>query len=211
MTSVAQRKRRKRTRNTSITLPHGQTAQMRDRIGKGKRSDMTEQDAAATVIAARAARLTALGDAAPVMARTDMAGCAVGNRLLLDDMTKDERSALWDAVKHMRKVWLAYDRAIGAPNRHPQCLRILTPSETMTASASDPAHDDRSDVERYRAAINAYMALQGWLGYVDATARSACIMAVVDDKPVTNWGGIKRALLCVADGMAGRKVLYRGA
>lgn len=211
MTSIAERKRRKRTRNMQITLAGGQVAQMRERAGKGKRTDMAEQDATATVIEARTRQLAALGCAAPILARTDMAGCAVGIRLLLDGLAADHRAELWSAIKHMRRVWVSYDRAIGAPNRHPQCLRVLTPAETMTASASDPAYDDRSEEERYRAAINAYMAVHGWLGYTDGSARSACIAAVVDDKPITNWDGIKRALCCISDGMAGRKVVYRGA
>ena len=167
-------------------------------------------DETITVIEARTRRLAPLGKAAPIMARSDMAGCEVGISLLLDNIAADHRADLWGAVKHMRRVWVAYDRALGAPNRHAACLRILLPVDRMEASASDPAPDDRPEEERYRSAISAWMAVQGWLGYCDGRARSACIAAVVDDASVSDWAGVKLALACIADGMAGRKVLYRG-
>lgn len=167
-------------------------------------------DETTTVIEARTRRLASLGLAAPILARTDMAGCEVGIALLLDNIAACERADLWGAVKHMRRVWVAYDRALGAPNRHPTCLRILLPVDPMTASASDPIPDDRPEEERYRSAISAWMAVQGWLGYADGRARSACIAAVVDDTSVSDWQGVKLALACIADGIAGRQVLYRG-
>ena len=167
-------------------------------------------DETKTVIEARTRRLAALGQAAPILARSDMAGCEVGIRLLLDDLGACERADLWGAVKHMRRVWASYDRAIGAPHRHPVCLRILTPVDRMEATASDPAPDDRPEVDRYRSAVSAWMAVQGWLGHADGRARSACIAAVVDDASVSDWAGVKLALACIADGVAGRKVMYRG-
>jgi hypothetical protein len=168
------------------------------------------QDVTATVIEARTRRLAKLGQAAPILARSDMAGCEVGIALLTDSLAADHRADLWNAVKHMRLVWARYDRALGAPNRHPVCLRILAPAERMEASASDPAPDDRPEEERYRSAISAWITVQGWLGYCDGRARSACVAAVVDDASVSDWEGVKLALACIADGMAGRKVLHRG-
>jgi hypothetical protein len=206
MASIADRKRRRKKRK--ITLPGGETQPMKTRAGQGRRTDMLDETQ--TVIEARTRRLASLGKAAPIMARSDMAGCEVGISLLLDNIAADHRADLWGAVKHMRRVWVAYDRALGAPNRHPTCLRILTPVDPMTASASDPAPDDRPEEERYRSAISAWMAVQGWLGYTDARARSACIAAVVDDASVSDWAGVKLALACIADGIAGRKVVYRG-
>lgn len=205
MTSIAERKRRRR--NRSITLTGGQT--VTPRATQGQRTDL-ERDAMDTVLTARTRRLAALGKSAPIMAKTDMAGCEVGIRLLLDNIAADHRTDLWNAVKHMRRVWLAYDRALGAPHRHPQVVRILAPTERMEASASDPAPDNRPEADRYRAAISAWMAVQGWLGYADNRARSACIAAVVDDTSVSDWAGVKLALACIADGVAGRKVMYRG-
>lgn len=208
MTSIAERKRRRRKRARQITLPGGETRPQTDRKNQGKRTDMLDETA--TAIEARTRRLAPLGQAAPILAKTDMAGCEVGIALLLDNLAGCERADLWGAVKHMRRVWAAYDRALGAPNRHPICLRILAPAERMEASASDPAPDDRPEDERYRSAISAWMAVQGWLGYCDSRARSACIAAVVDDASVSDWAGVKLALACVADGMAGRKVMWRG-
>lgn len=210
VTSIAQRKRRRRARNRQITLAGGVTVQAK--AGQGRRTDEAGmgQDAMQVVIEARTRRLAKLGQAAPILAQTDMAGCEVGIALLLDNIAADLRADLWNAVKHMRRVWAAYDRALGAPNRHPVCLRILAPVDPMTASASDPAPDDRPEAERYQAAIRAFMAVQGWLGFADARARSACIAAVVDDASVSDWAGVKLALACVADGVAGRKVMYRG-
>lgn len=206
MTSIAERKRRRR--NRKISLPGGEAKPMKARSGQGRRTDMLDETN--TVIEARTRRLASLGQAAPILARSDMAGCEVGIALLLDNLGGCERADLWGAVKHMRRVWLAYDRALGAPNRHPQVARILVPTERMEASASDPAPDDRPEAERYRSAISAWMAVQGWLGYADGRARSACIAAVVDDAAVSDWAGVKLALACIADGVAGRQVLYRG-
>ena len=206
MTSIAQRKRRRRSRK--ITMPGGDTQPMKTRAGQGRRTDILDETQ--TVIEVRTRRLAALGKAAPILARSDMAGCEVGIRLLLDNLGACERADLWGAVKHMRRVWLAYDQALGAPHRHPQVVRILTPVDPMTASASDPAPDDRPEADRYRSAISAWMAAQGWLGYADGRARSACVSAVVDDASVSDWAGVKLALACIADGIAGRKVVYRG-
>ena len=208
MTSIAERKRRRRKRARQITLPGGETRPQTDRQNQGRRTDMLDETT--TVIEARTRRLAPLGQAAAILAKTDMAGCEVGIALLLDNLGACERADLWGAVKHMRRVWAAYDRALGAPNRHPVCLRILAPADRMEASASDPAPDDRPEAERYRSAISAWMAVQGWLGYCDSRARSACIAAVVDDASVSDWSGVKLALACVADGMAGRKVMWRG-
>ena len=210
MTSKAERKRRTRARNRTVTLAGGHAVAVR--AGQGRRTDEAGmgQDVMATVIEARTRRLAKLGQAAPILARSDMAGCEVGIALLTDSLAADHRADLWNAVKHMRLVWARYDRALGAPNRHPVCLRILAPAERMEASASDPAPDDRSEADRFRSAISAWMAVQGWLGYCDGRARSACIAAVVDDASVSDWAGVKLALACIADGMAGRKVLYRG-
>lgn len=208
MTSKAERKRRSRSRNRSITLSGGDAAE--PSAGQGARTDLKQPDQSGTVIEARARMLAPLGKAAQALAKTDMAGCAVGRALLMDtSLSPEERADLWDAVKHLRRVSLAYDRALGAPNRHAQSLSILAPSETLTTRADDPPHDDRPEDERYRSAIRAYMTAQVSLGYADTKARRACIAAVVDDNAVSDWQGVKLALACVADGLKGRDVLYR--
>ena len=210
MTSIAERKRRRRTRNRRVTLAGGVTIEAK--ATQGRRTDEAGMglDVVDVVLEARARRLASLGkDAARAFAKTDMAGCDVGIALLLDPIAADHRADLWGAVKHIRRVWAAYDRALGAPNRHPVCLRILAPADRMEASASDPAPDDRPEEDRYRAAIRAYMAVQGWLSNADHRARTACLAAVVDDASVSDWSGVKLALACVADGLAGRTLRDR--
>jgi hypothetical protein len=126
---------------------------------------------------------------------------------MAETLHKDERADLWQAVCHIRRVWVAYDRAIGAPSRHAQCLRILAPVDAMTTEGA--TFDDRPEEERHRAAIGAYMAVQGWLGHVDNAARSATVIAVVDDAGLPNWQGIVRALRCVSEGIKGQRVTPR--
>jgi hypothetical protein len=56
------------------------------------------------------------------------------------------------------------------------------------------------------------MRLEAWLGYTDKAARSAAIIHVIDevDQPIRDWDGVKSALMCIADGMSGRKEMWRG-
>lgn len=136
-------------------------------------------------------------------------GCAVGRRLRLDHI--NDRDELFEAVQHMRRVTVAYDRAVGSPKRHAQCLRIMTPPERFEADAASPAPDMRSDEERDRQAVAAWTTLQGWLLMADYRARVACKSAVLDepDLPIADWSGVVLALRCVADGMKGRKMVDR--
>ena len=142
-------------------------------------------------------------------ARHEMAGCAVGRKLMLDHIA--DRADLWEAVKHMRRVIVAYDRSIGAPSRHAQCLRIMLPTDKLEASASSPAPDLREPEDRDRAAQAAWMALKGWLWHADYAAREACTRAVVDepDEPITDWTGVVLALRCVSEGIKGQVVKVR--
>lgn len=110
---------------------------------------------------------------------------------------------LWGAICHIRRTIAAYDRAIGAPNRHAQCLRLLVPIDAMQADAASPPIDVRTDEEKYRQAIAAWARLKGWLSGVDYPAASHCIAAVVDDQPVIDSDGLIAALSVVADGMDG--------
>lgn len=162
-----------------------------------------------TVLAARRRKLGSIAD--KVDLRSAIAGDDLGRALLRADLGADYPAAvLWDAVTHMRRTVAAYDRACGAPARHPKCLAILTPPDRMEATAESPAFDDRSEADRDRQSVAAYMAMQGWLAYTDSMARSACIRAVVDDAGVSDLPGIVLALQCVADGRAGRKMVWRG-
>lgn len=207
MTSKAQRRIRKR--NRSISLSGGVTVDVPAK--QGRRVDVEDaRSATETAIQARI-RLCGVADSpeARKAAEDPLSGCAVGRALLRDDMPRDHRADLWQAVQHIRRVWVAYDRAIGAPSRHAQCLRILAPTEAMTTEGI--TFDDRSQEERDRSAVSAFMAVQGWLGYVDNAARSATIIAVVDDAGLPNWPGIKRALECVSEGIKGKRITPRVA
>ncbi|MGN7867774.1 hypothetical protein [Paracoccus sp. 22332] len=138
-------------------------------------------------------------------------GCSAGRAIASVARDEGTRKNLWDAAQHMRRTVLAYDRALGAPNRHATCLRIMLPTETLQADATTPATDPRTDEERYHQAVNAWMAMHGWLGHVDARAASIALRTVVEDQPCRDPAALVRALHCVADGIAGRKVQYRGA
>lgn len=137
-------------------------------------------------------------------------GCYAGRAMAAQAGGDLERAELWDAIQHMRKVQVAFDRSIGAPKRHAQCLRLLLPIEAMQADASSPAHDSRSEAEKYTQATSALMKLETWLGYVDKDAASICKRCVIDDHPCMDAEAMIRALRCVSDGMKGRKMQYRG-
>lgn len=137
-------------------------------------------------------------------------GCNAGKAMASIVQYERDRGELWDAIQHMRRAFVAYDSAIGAPRRHATCLRLLAPSETMEADAETPPADDRTEQEKYDAAIAGMMAVEGWLGHVEARAASICKRVVVDDEHCTDPYSLIRALWCIADGMAGRRVIYRG-
>lgn len=214
MKSRNRRHRRKRAR--TITLAGGQAVDAP--IVQGTRTDLKpKEDPMQTVLAARR---RFMGDRADkVDLRSAMAGDDLGRAILRAEVVRSPNGrpdptynpgALWDAVTHIRRTFAAYDRACGAPSRHPKCLSILTPPDRMEATAESPARDDRTEEERNRSAVSAYMAVQGWLGHCDGAAKSACLRAVVDDAGVSDVPGIILALQCAVDGKAGRKIVWRG-
>lgn len=144
-------------------------------------------------------------------AKAEWMGCNAGKAMAAVVTGENERRELWAAIYHMRRVQLAYDRAVGAPSRHAQCLRIMLPTETMQADASSPPLDLRSDEDKQRQAVSAWMQLQGWLGHADKQAAGLCKRVVIDDERCPNAAAMVTALHCVADGMAGRKIMYRAA
>lgn len=137
-------------------------------------------------------------------------GCEAGRAMAGAVADEAVRTVLWDAIQGIRRIVLAYDRALGAPNRHATCLRLMLPPETMEADSSTPPADQRSEDERYRQAVSGWMAMHGWLGHVEASAASVTLRSVVDDQRCTDVGAMIRALHCVSEGMAGRKITYRG-
>ena len=200
-TRTQKRAQRRKARETTITLPGGETAPQRPTQGQRERKEPAD-------MVALQARVRQTG-MTQEQAKHEMAGCAVGRRLMLDHI--EDRAALWEAVKHMRRVIVAYDRSIGAPSRHAQCLRIMLPTERMEADASSPAPDLREPEERDRAAQAAWMALKGWLSHADYAAREACTRAVVDepDEPIADWSGVVLALRCVSEGIKGHQIKLR--
>jgi hypothetical protein len=205
MTSKADRKRRKKT----ITLPGGGEVKMR--IGKGHRTDLDDNGTTALSHRARMLGKPDTPEGRKAVSGPEY-GCAVGRAIMASQDTPEQKADLWQAVKHIRTVWVAYDRAIGAPSRHAKCLSILAPAPAMSADAASPALDIRSQDDRDRQAVASYMTLCGWLGHVDGIAQSSVIGAVVDepDHDGYDFAAIKRALLCVADGIRGRKLVWRG-
>ena len=199
MTSKAARKRMKRARQ--ISLPGGEVVEMRASAGRPPADDPMK-----AVLSARERLLADAGVKTPAdHARSPLAGCQVGLKLLADDLTPDDRAALWGAVCHMRRVWVAYDRACGAPSRHAQCLSILAPAEHFGTSSDAPAFDDRPQEDKDRAAVAAYMRAQGWLMCGANADRSATVSAVIDDAPIYDWAAVKRGLGLVAKGLSGTK------
>ncbi|WP_043827941.1 hypothetical protein [Cereibacter sphaeroides] len=142
--------------------------------------------------------------------RTQMAGCNAGRAIIRGIADGEERVDLFGAVQHMRRVVARYDSAIGAPRRHAVCLRLLVPLDALEASADDPAPDDRTDEEKAVSAVAAYMSLQGWLGFVDARARSEALRVCLDDETVRDPDGLLRALACIVEGLDGRRIQFRG-
>lgn len=144
-------------------------------------------------------------------AKAQWQGCEAGKAMSAHINAEQERATLWDAIQHMRKVYLAYDRAMGAPPRHAQCLRIMLPLEAMEADAASPPLDDRTDEEKQRQAEAAKQALRGWLSNVEPRSAMVCLSTVIDDMRCVDPAAMVRALHCVADGMAGRKQKCRAA
>jgi len=137
-------------------------------------------------------------------------GCAAGRVIANETMGEKDRADLWGAICEMRKITAAYDSALGAPNRHPACLRLLTPPDEMHADASTAPTDDRTDEEKLRQATTAWTRMHGWLSYTDNAARSEALRVVLDDGGPVDRLGLLSALRCVRDGMKGKRLAYRG-
>ena len=200
---------RDRKRNRDISLPGGETAAPKPTQGVREPKEPPNEVA----ISARVRRLgLPENEASRSLVQSQMAGCQVGAALMSDKgLPSHEVAELWDAVMHMRKVVVAYGRAIGAPGRHAQCMRILAPTQAMHADAESPPLDTRDDAAKERAATAAWSALHGWLQHADRAAQSACLRCVVDepDAPIGDWHGVILALRCVVDGRKGRRVTVR--
>ena len=205
MTSKAQR-RANRRRVAAVSLP-GKIAEQPQRQPDGR---IKPEDARKTALQARC-RVWGIPDTPEGLkaASDEMLGCAVGRMIRTEPDGK--RPALWSAAQHARQTQLAYDRAIGSPNRHAQVARILSPVTAFEASASSPAPDYRTDDERYRQAKSAQLQVEGWIGHTDAQAISAFKQAVINDPDgrIRDWDGVRACLQCIAEGLKGETVKAR--
>lgn len=193
-----------------LDLPGLAAVTRREPNGRTRRS-MADRDPSIDPLAVRCRHVGIQPDAAGLReACAPWFGCRAGRAMAAAVRDHDERSRLWDAIQHMRRVQVAMDRAIGAPSRHARCLRLLVPVEAMSADAETPPVDERSDEERLRDATRASMRVEGWLGYTDKPARSEALRVVVDDGEVRDVAGLLSALLCVSDGLRAREMVWRG-
>lgn len=207
MTSKAERKRRKKA--ATISLPGGETVPQH--VGRGNGGGPRIAEAANKSALKTRQRLFA-GHDGPEDERAFLDprwGDSVGRLILSESEAK--HAPLWNAAQHARKTQAAYDRAIGAPSRHAQCLRILAPVDAMQADAASPAPDDRSLEERVRDATRAQMQVEGWIGHTDSRAVSAFKQSVINDPdgPVRDWPGVLACLQCIAEGLKGETVKAR--
>jgi len=208
MASKAERKRQaKRRRAAAVSLAGEERANQPARYPGGK---IIPEATNKTALEMR--RRLFAGKDGPEDAKAFLSplwGCSVGRLILTEPEAK--RADLWNATQHARKAQAAYDRAIGAPNRHAQCLRILAPVDAMQADAASPAPDDRSVEERVRDATRAQMQVEGWIGHTDSRAISAFRQAVINDPdgPVRDWPGVLACLQCITEGLKGDRVKAR--
>lgn len=174
-----------------------------------KRRDKSQIDHAEGALRARCIRLGFEPTRANLReVRAPWWGCNAGIAMARAVDTS-ERADLFDAIQHIRRTYAAYGASIGAPSRYAKCLALLLPVDEMTADASSPAPDMRSDEEKARAAQRAWMELQGWLGHADAAARSAVIVCAVNDEECPDRLGMVMALRCVLEGMRGQAIMCR--
>lgn len=197
---------RKKPKTRSITLPGGTSVKQPKSRGRPINDDPAD-DARLTVLSARI-RHIGLQDHknAQSIARCPEYGCNVGRAIMQTKCSDEDKADLWQAVKHVRQVWQNYGRALDAPSRFPKCMSILAPSEAMTADASSPHRDTRTEEERCDQAKAAYRSVNSWLSPCGPAAQSTAIRFIVEepDVPLNDWPTVKRALLCVVDGLKGK-------
>lgn len=130
-------------------------------------------------------------------------GCEAGRAMAKVTPDQKDRALLWDAICHMRRVIVAYDRVIGAPSRHAQCLRLLLPLEELRADSATPPIDDRTDEQRQDDAVRNLQWLEEWLGRAGPMPTLEASRVVWDDVPARNVEALMRAMWAVSDGICG--------
>lgn len=206
---MASKAAKRRAKKRTISLHGSEDVPMRP-TGRDRRHTNQQQDASAATLKTRCRQIGQPHTEDGIReARAPWYGCNAG-RAMAAAVCADDRAGLWDAICHMRKTVARYDAAIGAPRRHAVCLRLLAPLDVMEATADSPASDDRPEAERHASAVSGWMAMHGWLGWVDKPAASQALAVVVDDARVTDADGLVLALRCVSDGIKGNPMKYRG-
>ncbi|MFC4731746.1 hypothetical protein [Salipiger abyssi] len=202
-------KRRAKKAHTA-DLPELAQTPRREANGRKQRTD-TDRDPSAAALDVRCRHA---GRDATRANRRDMRaqwhGCEAGRAMASKSDSEDERRDLWDAIQHMRRTVTAHDRAIGAPSRHAVCMRLLTPTDEMSADASTPPADDRTDEDKERSATRALMILEGWLGYTDKAAATEAKRVILEDSMARDLTGFMSALRCISDGIKGKRMVWRG-
>lgn len=135
-------------------------------------------------------------------------GCNAGRAMAASVTGEGGRADMWAAICHIRATQAAYDHACGAPSRHAKCLSLLAPTDAVTADAASPPLDLRSDGDKARQAVSAWMQMQDWLSCAGPAA-GECRRTVVDDETCRDRDGLIRALRCVVDGIKGHKMFDR--
>ena len=203
------RSKRQRRKRGKISLPGAEPATAP--AGQGARKP--QEDARLPMLTARARQrgLAPTKETLDAM-KAQYMGCEAGKAIDAQPISASAKADLFAAVHHVRKVWAAYDRAIGAPDRHAKVARILAPTDAIEATAASPAIDDRDEATKQRQAVAARMAVETWLGYADKSAAHAVKLHCLDepDVPVRDVQGMILGLLCICDGIAGRRIVFRG-
>lgn len=193
-------RRKRKPRKTTITLPGGDAIaskpQGRDRRHVNQPAPRDEAHLPAMEVRKRQAGLRGMDALREAM--QPWYGCEAG-RAMASVTDPQERPALWDAIQRARRVQAAYDKVLGAPSRHPVCLRLLTPTDRLTTDADAPPIDLRDEDTRYRQAIAGWARLQGALGWCDKRDASVFVRSVIDDAECLDAEALVRAARVVAE------------
>ena len=209
MTKARTKAQKRAAKRGRLDLPELAPTKKRDRAGRFKTD---RGDASTEPLKARCRQMgKSINRANLREMRAPWWGCYAGRVIGNTAMGDAERQELWNAIQAMRAITVAFDASVGAPRRHAACLRLLAPTDEFSADATTPPVDTRSDEDKARAAEARWMAMHGWLGWTDSAAASVAKRCVLDDLACVDADALLRALRCVADGLADRRMTYRGA
>lgn len=131
-------------------------------------------------------------------------GCEAGATIARQIPDHRTRQAFWEAIQHVRAAYVAFDRAIGAPNRHAQCLRLLLPLEELHADSTTPPIDERSDEQKQDQAVEALQRVQERLARSGPGPCAEALRVILEDDACRSPSALIAALEHVVDMRAGR-------